>query len=171
MSCKNQTLYLFSGGILLFVLTLLLAVKPVFASPPTSYYDWGSYYDNKEKVLGVTFSSLEDLPAPIVPKEVLPAPAQGILPGNPLYNFEILTENIQLAFTFNPVQKEAQRLVFASERLSEVKTLADQGKHDLANDAAVIYKNTMEDISQSIEALSAKKSPGSSDLLTKVEST
>ena len=171
MSCKNQTLYLFSGGILLFVLTLLLAVKPVFASPPTSYYDWGSYYDNKEKVLGVTFSSLEDLPAPIVPKEVLPAPAQGILPGNPLYNFEILTENIQLTLTFNPVQRETQRLVFAEERLSEFKTLVEEGNIDLANNTASTYQNTMDTISKNAQTLSSQNVNGAGDLLTKVEDT
>src|SRR3990167_4942948 len=155
MSCKNQTLYLFSGGILLFVLTLLLAVKPVFASPPTSYYDWGSYYDNKEKVLGVTFSSLE----------VLPAPAQGILPGNPLYNFEILTENIQLTLTFNPVQRETQRLVFAEERLSEFKTLVEEGNIDLANNTASTYQNTMDTISKNAQTLSSQNVNGAGDLL------
>lgn len=168
---RNYLIRLFASVFTL-VSAFLLAVPSVLASPLSSYYDWGSYYNSIEKqVLGVSFSSLEKLPIPDIPQNAMPPKAQGILPGNPFYNFEILTENIQLALTFNPIQKETQRLAFASERLSEIKTLADQGKSDLANDAAVIYKNTMEDISQNIEELSSKKTPGSADLLTKVENT
>ncbi len=173
MNYKNRN-YLFRLFVSVFILaiTFVLAVPSAFASPLSSYYDWGSYYNSIEKqVLGVSFSSLEKLPAPNIPQNIMPPKAQGILPGNPLYGLEIFTENIQLALTFNPIQKESQRLAFASERLSEVKTLADQGKPDLANDAAVIYKNTMEDVSRNIETLSVNKAPGSSDLLTKVEST
>ncbi len=169
---RNYLLRLFSSVFILIVL-FLLAVPSVFASSLSSYYDWGSYYNSSagKQVLGVSFSSLEKLPTPDIPQNIMPPKAQGILPGNPLYNLEIFTENIQLALIFNPIQKETQRLVLASERLSEIKTLADLGKSDLANDAAVIYKSTMGDLSQNIEALSAKKTPGSADLLIKIENT
>src|SRR3989344_5271980 len=158
------------ASVFILVIASTSAVPSVFASPASSYYDWGSYYNSstEKQVLGVSFSSLEKLPTPEIPQNIMPSKAQGILPGNPLYNLELFTENIQLALTFNPIQKATQRLAFASERLSEIKTLADLGKSDLANDAAVIYKNTMEDIAQNIEELSSKKTPGSADLLTKV---
>src|SRR3989344_8829361 len=118
--------------VFILLLALLLAPNSVSASPSTSYYDWGPYYNViKKQVLGATFSSSEKLPAPDIPKDAIPSQAQGILPGNPLYTFEIFTENVQLALTFNPVQKEVQRLEFASERLSEIKTLIDQDRPDL----------------------------------------
>lgn len=166
MNCKK--------GILVLVLTLLFAVKPAFASPLTSYYDWGPYYSTgikEQEVLGVTFSSLEELPAPTIPQNAVPPKAQGILPGSPLYNFEILTENIQLALTFNPVQKEEQRLAFASERLSEVKTLVEAGKPDLAANAASIYEDTMNAVSKNVETLSSQNVQGSEALVTRVEET
>lgn len=168
---RNYLLRLFAS-VFIFLFAFILAAVPASASPLSSYYDWGSYYNSIGKqVLGISFSSLEKLPTPEIPQNVMPPKAQGILPGNPLYNFELFTENIQLALTFNPIQREEQRLAFASERLSEIKTLADQGKSDLANDAAVIYKNTMENIAQNIETLSSQKTPGSETLLTKVENT
>ena len=172
MNCRNRN-YLFRlfVSISVFIFTLLLVTPSASASPLSSYYDWGSYYNGIGKqVLGVSFSSLEELPVPVIPQNAMPPKAQGILPGNPLYNFELLTENIQLALIFNPIQKETQRLAFASERLSEIKTLADQGRSDLANNTASIYKNTMDDVAQNIEALSSQKTPGSADLLAKVES-
>lgn len=169
MNCKSRTAYRLCGSILFFVLTLLLAVKPTAAAPRSSYYDYGPYYDNKEKVLGVTFSSLEELPAPTIPQDALPPKARGILPGNPLYNFEILTENIQLGLTFNPVQKEVKRLAFAEERLGEVKTLVDGNRWDLANDAASNYQNIMDTVSKNAQSLSSKNVSGAQDLLTKIE--
>ena len=170
MDCKKRNyLHRILSIVFFLLLALLLAAPSVSASPPTSYYDWGPYYNVKEEVLGITFSSSEELPAPTVPKDAMPPQAQGILPGNPLYTFEIFTENIQLALTFNPVQKELQRLEFASERLSEVKTLIDQGKPDLANNAASIYKNTMDTVSQNTQALSSKNVQGSENLVVKVE--
>jgi len=172
MDCKKRNyLYRILPSIFILLLALLLAAPSVSASPPTSYYDWGPYYNVKEEVLGVTFSSSEELPAPDIPKDAMPSQAQGILPGSPLYTLEIFTENIQLALTFNPVQKEFQRLAFASERLSEVKTLIDQGKPDLANNAASIYKNTMDTVSQNTQSLSSKNVQGSADLVAKVEET
>lgn len=171
MDCKKRN-YLSRATVsaVVFVLTLLLAAPQVFAESLTSYYDWGPYYYNdKQQVLGVTFSSLEKLPAPAIPAEVLPPPAQGILPGSPLYNFELLTENIQLALTFNPVQRETQRLVFAQERLSEVKTLVEEEKPLLANTAASVYKDTMNAISQNTESLSSQNAQGAADLVVKVE--
>src|SRR3989338_5475929 len=172
MDCKKRNyLHRILSIVFFLLLALLLAAPSVSASPPTSYYDWGPYYNVKEEVLGITFSSSEELPAPDIPKDAMPSQAQGILPGSPLYTLEIFTENIQLALTFNPVQKEFQRLAFASERLSEVKTLIDQGKPDLANNAASIYKNTMDTVSKNAENLSSQEVSGSADLVGRVEET
>lgn len=173
MNCKNRNyLARLFASVFILVIASILAVPSVFASPISSYYDWGSYYNSIGKqVLGVSFSSLEKLPVPDIPQDAMPSKAQGILPGNPLYNFEIFTENVQLALTFNPVQKETRRLALAVERLSEIKALADQGKSDLANNTASIYKKTMDTVSQNIETLSSQKTPGSEDLLKKIEDT
>ncbi|MBI4097861.1 MAG: hypothetical protein HY426_02370, partial [Candidatus Levybacteria bacterium] len=170
---RNYLLRLFLS-VFIFALVFIFAVPSVFASSLSSYYDWGSYYNNdgiKKQVLGVSFPSSEKLPVPDIPQNAILPQAKGILPGNPLYNFELLTENVQLALTLNPIQRETQRLVFASERLSEIKTLADEGRFDLANDTASIYKKTMDDVSRNIEVLSSQKTPGSSDLLAKAENT
>jgi len=172
MDCKNRNfLYRILPSVFILILALLSVAPSVSASPSTSYYDWGPYYNVREQVLGVAFSSSENLPAPVIPKDAMPPHAQGILPGNPLYTFEIFTENIQLALTFNPVQKEVQRLAFASERLSEVKTLIDQGRPDLANNAASIYKNTMDTVSQNTQSLFSQNVQGSADLVGRVEET
>jgi len=174
MDCKIRNfLHRILSSIFILLPVIVLATPSASASPPTSYYDWGPYYNNstREQVLGATFFSSENLPAPVIPKDAMPPQSQGILPGNPLYTFEIFTENIQLALTFNPVQKETQRLAFASERLSEVKTLIDQGRPDLANNAASIYKNTMDTVSQNTQTLSSQNVQGSADLVAKVEDT
>lgn len=173
MACKKRTfLHHLSTNVFFWVLALILAAPSAFAAPLNSYYDWGPYYSSiGQQVLGISFSSLEELPVPSIPQDAVPPKAGGILPGNPLYNFELLTENIQLTLTFDPIQKETQRLAFASERLSEVKTLADEGKTDLANDAASIYQRTMDTVSQNIESLSSQKTPESDALLAKVEDT
>src|SRR3989338_11216750 len=94
------------------ILTLTALLLGTFLIPPSalavqrsSYYDFGLYY-NQPQVLGLFFSSLENLPVPKIPDELVPSPATGILPGSPFYIFEKGIENIQLGFTFDPIQKE-----------------------------------------------------------------
>ena len=128
----------------LFVLPLTLLIVlfsslPVKAAGSASYYDWGPYY-NQPQVLGFTFSSLEQLPPIEIPQDISLPTATGILPGNPLHFFETIAENAQLTFTFNPIQKEELRLSFASERLSEAKTLIDQGNYQAAQTATTSYQ-------------------------------
>lgn len=49
--------------------------------------------------------------------------ATEIVPGNFIYPFKRLFENIQLFFTFDPVQKARLQLDFAGERLKEAEVL------------------------------------------------
>ena len=148
---------------------LVISPQTSLAFPRSSYYDFGPYYNNQQQILGVTLSSLENLPILQIQQEALIPKALGILPGNPLRPFEAFIENVQLAFTLDPIKKEELRLDFASERLSEAKTLLDQGKHDLATVAIENYSDTMATISENIEDLTTKNVPGADSLVAKVE--
>lgn len=154
-------------------LFLTAATVPVLSAAKisrTSYYDFGPYY-YPNQVLGFTFSSLEQLPPLSVPQEASIAAATGVLPGNPIYGLELLAENVQLTLTFNPVQREELRLDFAAERLSEAKTLTDQGQHDLAADAASTYKDTMKTVADNLGTLTQQNVQGATTLAEKVEDT
>ncbi|TSC88723.1 MAG: Uncharacterized protein G01um10145_749 [Microgenomates group bacterium Gr01-1014_5] len=158
-SCKKVVLKSITS-LFCFLLTFLVLLSPsqISAAERSSYYDWGPYY-NQTKVLGVTFSSLEELPKIEIPANISPPPATGILPGSPFHFLETLTENAQLSFIFDPVKKEEFRLTLASERLSEAKTLVEQGNYQAAESAAAEYRNAMNIVSDNLRALSAQNNP------------
>ncbi|MBI2019520.1 hypothetical protein HYS95_02555 [Candidatus Daviesbacteria bacterium] len=141
--------------------------QPVFASQ-NQYFDYGPYYSTPS-VLGLSLSSLENLPVPKIPDNLMPAPAKGILPGNLFYGLERAWENTQVAFTFNPVAKEELRLKQAEERLSEAKSLMDQGKIQAASQALGDYGRTINDIAENLTAIAKINTPASQDLINKVE--
>ena len=154
-----------------FALIFLTFFSPSLVSASTSsYYDWGPYY-NQPKVLGISFSSLENLPIPPLPQEANIPPGTGLLPGNPLYFFERFVENTQLTFTTNPVQKEELRLDFAQERLSEARTLAEQGKYQEAGDAISFYKDAMHTIAVNSSVLAKENTQGAQELVSNIENT
>ncbi|MDP3724507.1 MAG: DUF5667 domain-containing protein, partial [bacterium] len=156
-------------GAILASISLLVAATPVGALVTNgSYYDWGPYYQSQQ-VLGLSFSSLEHLPTPTLPAEVSIPPATGIFPGNPLSPFEHFIENTQLTFTFDPVAKEELRLSIAEERLSEAKTLTDQGQHQYAAEAAVAYRQTMRTVSENLQTLATTNPDAAATLSTVVE--
>jgi hypothetical protein len=55
-----------------------------------------------------------------------------LLPGDLFYFVKTITEEIQLALTFNDKDKALELADFAKERLAEAQSLAAQGKTDLA---------------------------------------
>ena len=168
-SCKKVVLKSITS-LFCFLLTFLVLLSPpqISAAERSSYYDWGPYY-NQTKVLGITFSSLEELPKIEVPANISPTPATGILPGSPFHFLETLTENAQLSFIFDPIKKEEFRLALASERLSEAKTLVEQGNYQAAESAAAEYRNAMNIVSDNLRALSAQNNPQAPTLAGNVE--
>lgn len=157
----------FFAALGLTVITWSFLPQVVFASKD-KYFDFGPYY-NQSQVLGFSFSSLENLPAPKIPDNIMLQKASGLLPGSPLYPLEKITENIQLAFTFDPVRKEELRLGFASERLSEAKTLMEQGKIEAASSALDSYSQTFKDATNALSNLTEKGNTEASGLANKIE--
>src|SRR3989338_9325683 len=150
-----------------FLLGIFLIPPPAFAAQRSSYYDFGPYY-NQPQVLGLYFSSLEDLPIPKIPDEFIPPKATGILPGSPFYIFEKGVESIQLGFVFDPIKKEELRLQFAQERLSEAKTLTEEGKIEEAAQAMGDYSHTVGEMAQTLSKLTEKHDPQAQALAEKI---
>ena len=69
----------------------------------------------------------------------------------PFYFFDTLSEKVVLFFTFNPEKKATKALLFAEERLAEIKTLTEEGGN--ANDIKTSITNYERNI-----ALAAEKS-------------
>lgn len=154
---------------LFFALQLVLLVMPAKTqAAKSSYYDFGPYY-NQTKVLGISFSSLENLPVSKIPDNFIPQQATGVMPGNPLYFFKQTAENVQLTFTFNPISKEELRLNIAKERLSEAKTLLEQGNTEAASQAMENYKDNMSTVVQNLSVLVKNNDPAAQSLADKIE--
>lgn len=132
------------------------AAPAVSATSRSQYFDFGPYYQ-KGGVLGFSFSSLENLPAPQIPDSIVPSKAEGILPGSFFYPFERLWENTQVLFSPDPVNREELWLKIASERLAEGKTLMEQGKTEAAATALSDYNKTMSSVAQNVSEASAVK--------------
>ena len=141
--------------------------QPLYALK-NQYYDFGPYY-NQPQILGFSFSSLENLPVPKIPDNLVPPKSSGLLPGSPFYPLERVTENIQIAFTFDPVKREELRLGFASERMSEAKTLMEEGKTEAASLAFDDYRDIFQEVTQNLSGLTEKNNPGFQVLADKVE--
>lgn len=159
--------------LLLFSLVGFVFARPVAADFSRSdYFDWGPYYDSQpQRILGITFSSLEELPAPSLPPEIIPAPATGILPGNPLYPAETFFDAVRLTFTFDAVAREQFRLTQATERLEEAMTLAAQNQPQLAAIAAQNYRATLEQVAQNLSSLAQNLTPEVTSLIDRVNQT
>jgi len=70
-------------------------------------------------------------------------PGAGILPGNPFYIFEIISEGIGTLFTFGDVAKAERFLALAGERLSEAEALAEKGESNRAEKATEKYEKRL----------------------------
>jgi len=67
-------------------------------------------------------------------------PKAGLIPGNPLYILDVMSERIGNLFTFNDVSKAERYLNQASERLTEARELANNGKSDRALETTKKYE-------------------------------
>lgn len=83
-------------------------------------------------VVGTVNAQTEDLPN------------TGMLPGNPFYFLETLSEGIGTFFTFGDVKKAERYLALASERLAEADTLAEKGKSNRAEKATEKYQERID---------------------------
>lgn len=128
----------------------------------------GPYYQSQQ-VLGITFSSLEELPTFGLPTGVSYPDSPGILPGSLFSPFERFAEGVQLTFTFDPVKREELRLDFAQERLAEAKALTEQGQFQQASNAAFLYQETMATASQNLQNLASTNPSSATQLISSLE--
>ncbi len=147
--------------------SFFILVSPVLGLSRSDYFDYGPYYTSATKVLGWSFSATEELPQITLPQNLPPLPPAGTTPGNFFYPFERFSENIQLTFTFNPIQKESLRLQLAGERFSEAQTLLSSGNYSQAEIAAVSYHDTLDTFSQNLSSLS--QNPSAQNLFQQAE--
>jgi len=71
-------------------------------------------------------------------------PNAGMLPGNPFYFLETLSEGIGTFFTFGDIKKAERHLALASERLAEADALADKGDSNRAEKATERYQERLD---------------------------
>ncbi len=93
------------------------------------------------KKLLLTASLLMFLAAPVAfahEEEIATDP--GLLPGNPLYFLEVISEGFGSLFTFGSVAKAERSLLLAEERLIEAHALADKGKYQRAERSVKKYE-------------------------------
>lgn len=72
-------------------------------------------------------------------------PRAGVLPGNPFYYLETLSEGIGSLFTFDAQAKAERYLALAEERLAEAQALADKNKTTRVADLAKKYEARLEE--------------------------
>ena len=74
----------------------------------------------------------------------------GILPNSFWYNFEIVKERVVLIFTFSNLSKAKKILNLSTERISELKTMAEKG--DVPNSQKVInrYVNFLDEMKSNL---------------------
>jgi hypothetical protein len=73
--------------------------------------------------------------------EDLPAP--GLTPDSPFYFMDRWMQQINLAFTFNQEAKVQKSLLYAEERLAELKAMAEKNDTKAAEEAANQYQNCL----------------------------
>lgn len=71
-------------------------------------------------------------------------PKAGMLPGNPFYFLETLSEGIGTFFTFGDIKKAERHLALAGERLAEAGELAEKGKVNRAEKATEKYQERLD---------------------------
>ncbi len=70
-------------------------------------------------------------------------PQAGLVPGNPLYVLDVMSEGVGNFFTFNDVSKAERYLSQASERLAEARELSDTDKPDKAVETTKKYEEKL----------------------------
>lgn len=142
------------------VLSYVVFSSNTFATNLSDLYDWGDwYYKGPSSVLGEATSSASlatpsasnilDLTAP----QANIATPKGSLPGDLLYFFKPLRENLNLLFTLDPKSKDEKRLYLAEERLGETIALIEKKKYAEAKDNFKKYQNILKTISSDLDNL------------------
>jgi len=67
----------------------------------------------------------------------------GIMPGNPLYGLDKALENLQLGLSGQGIPRAQVYMIFAEERLSEAKSLVDQGRTARLNEMVDDYEDNV----------------------------
>jgi hypothetical protein len=67
----------------------------------------------------------------------------GILPGNPLYSLDLALENLQLGLSGQGIPRAQVYMIFAEERLSEAKSLLDNGNTARLNEMIDNYEDNV----------------------------
>ena len=80
----------------------------------------------------------------------------GIMPGNPLYFFDILGEKMALIFAAKPEKKFTLYLKYAQERTSELDKLASQNKSKYIDKVVKNFQYNMDNASKKFKELEAK---------------
>ncbi len=89
-----------------------------------------------------------------------------LLPNSKFYFLKTISQKIQLAFTFNPVKKAELNLKLASEKLLEVKKLAEKTSNpEILNKATELYNKRIEAIKANVEKF--KETATSSEKVSK----
>jgi hypothetical protein len=65
------------------------------------------------------------------------------IPGDPFYSTKLFFEDVQLAFTFNPVDKTELYVKFSQERTTEIVQLVLEGDYEQIDPAANRFENEL----------------------------
>lgn len=91
----------------------------------------------------------------------------GMLPGNPFYFLEMLSERIGNFFTFNEIKKADRLFNLAEERLAEAEELADLGKSQRAEKATEKYEKYLAKALKKVEK-AKEKGKDTDEVLVKI---
>jgi len=144
-----QKLKCLGYGLVMFLLGGVLSPSVFALESPQRYFDW-NYTSSDPKILGLDTTS--DYHSFDQFDYVLGFTASWA-PDNPLYFIKRLEETAIMAFTFNPIKKEENRLEIAGERLQEMQDMATKGKSRVVQSLAKSYQNTTDDLSENLEKL------------------
>lgn len=93
-------------------------------------------------------------------QEVIVLPEAGITPDSPLYIFDGLLEKLSLMFTFNQEKKAAKEMLYAEEKLVEVKAMLQKQKMQGLEVGLRNYEKLMSQVQEKLQAQTANKGVG-----------
>lgn len=161
--------FFFFVGIVLFIFSLVFPSFTYAFEQPHLYYDWNTYYSSSQDVLGVQAFAQTTTGAPKVTSQtgnyrnyrkfsgyVLGFTAN-ISPDNPFYALKRAQENLSVAFTSDPKQKESMRIGIAGQRLAEMEKMANLGKANAVVSLSSDYNSTIQSITNDLKRLKSQK--------------
>lgn len=93
-------------------------------------------------------------------------PKPGLTPDSSFYFLDIVSEKINLFFTFNPVRKIQKSLSYAAERLAEMKIMASKNKYEAVETAITGYEEKLNIASEQVNRI--KEDERANDALTSI---